>query len=685
MRNISTLFSIGLVFSCLETAMAQGSFDSNSVSNFTRSPIPNSFSPIDSVFSPDRSQVGPSYNLDGFGQRLHDYNLNRPTLPDTGPIGGPNSSPVLSPSFRSYVPNSVVTPDIGDMQPTMPDIEHTFPTIPDIQHNFPKTPDIKPHLPTIPDYATGVPVLPKLPSQNTGLNNRPNNDLLPGLEDRYQLGYSPRASQRRREQVINPPPPSLRASLPSYQTQKAIEQLQPASVPEEIFFENDLSIANGFVSVVPQEEQTKYSMLILFRPEATAEEIRGVIEEKDFDVIRSFPEIGIVQIHSSFENFPKPNSENPTKLERWKWISSIARELMNDTRIRSAAPDILLYDQGPDIVIPNSVFVSTKDKATEILDWGVRDIQADRVWELPGARDGVLFGVVDTGFSRHEDLTFFGYPKEIGVADHGTHVAGIACASHRNKVGVRGVLPKCFVRALVAEKEVENRGSTPLKRYMTSFTEVIDQLSKFVTKNDDVQTFNVSLGFNLQRNFGINPEAFENSDIRDDIAMLGAMVKPILEKAANEDKVIFSAAGNDSNGLAKPISAEFGSPFNSAAYDMRKNDGIANGVVVEAHDKMGRRGGFSNIGGHISCPGVDIVSTVAFDENRVRSEHAYGRLSGTSSATPYCAGGFQLFRLVRPSYSAVEAISCITQTETKSSSGTPMLRLLAALENCPLR
>ena len=75
---------------------------------------------------------------------------------------------------------------------------------------------------------------------------------------------------------------------------------------------------------------------------------------------------------------------------------------------------------------------------TEMTNWGIADIEADQLWDMPGARDGVLFGVMDVGFARHEDLTFLELPPDIDVDNHGNHVAAIACGRHDNGRGVRG-------------------------------------------------------------------------------------------------------------------------------------------------------------------------------------------------------------------------------------------------------
>jgi subtilisin family serine protease len=148
--------------------------------------------------------------------------------------------------------------------------------------------------------------------------------------------------------------------------------------------------------------------------------------------------------------------------------------------------------------------------------------------------------------------------------------------------------------------------------------------------------------------------------------------------------VIFSAAGNDSSGVPKPISAKYASPFNWAALNARER-GLRNGVIVEAHDSSNKRASFSNVGGHISCPGVDVLSAVAHASDGETSQSMYGKMSGTSMASPYCASAHLLFGLVRPGYSGTKIIDCLLASTQKTDTGTPIPKLTQALAKYPAR
>jgi subtilisin family serine protease len=295
---------------------------------------------------------------------------------------------------------------------------------------------------------------------------------------------------------------------------------------------------------------------------------------------------------------------------------------------------------------------------------------------------GVIFGIMDMGFGRHEDLVFLGLDKNMPVADHGTHVAGIACGSHVLSRGIQGVLPNCFVRAQYGDVFFQSAiGGAPTK-FITIFSQIMGSLDNFAREYDDVSTYNLSLGLNWGPNFGINPDDASAQYYRSIVESNGGMLVTLLKAVEKDGKIIFSSAGNDSTGQNPPINAMYASPFNWAVVTAR-GLGVDSGVIVEAHDKQGQRASFSNVGGNLSCPGVDIVSTIAFDSNHHPSTSAYGTMSGTSMASPYCAAGLALFRLVRLSYTGEQALGCILKSSAKSSSGTPMLRLQDALAACP--
>src|SRR5208282_4315800 len=203
--------------------------------------------------------------------------------------------------------------------------------------------------------------------------------------------------------------------------------------------------------------------------------------------------------------------------------------------------DVLLRTQAKitNFMVPTDV-VDGSGVSTKITDWGLKDIQADQLWSMDGAHDGVIFGVMDVGFGKHEDLVFLGLSDSAPVEDHGTHVSGIACGSHLNPRGVRGVLPSCFVRAQYGDVFFKSTQGGEVTNLMVLFSQILGSLSTFVDSYDDVSTFNISLGYNWVANFGINPDAPDSKSWRALVEMQGPLVVTLLQNAEKKGKIIFS-------------------------------------------------------------------------------------------------------------------------------------------------
>lgn len=500
--------------------------------------------------------------------------------------------------------------------------------------------------------------------------------------------------------ALQQPLANAQTTLPSAATTSAIEALSDLIDPEVTSIERDYRtlmvsepspgvIRRGGGERVDVQFVETSTMFLLFEPDASESQIRNYIEDNNVILVRTFPNIGAIQVRTDLAEYFVPAEidadANDTLL---RGLTEAIRDFQNDPIVRSAAPDLVLREQGRSttqrdgLLTPMDIVESDAASLSEVIDWGIADIEADQLWSLPGARDGVLFGVMDTGFARHEDIIFLELPPNTSAQDHGNHVAGIACGQHNNR-GIRGVLPNCFVRARTADVFFESTQGGRVDRFYVVFSQVLATLTEFVESQEDVHTFNVSLGYNWRPNFRINPDLpnVQSERVRLLVEAQGTILVPLLEAAADRGKTIFSAAGNDSFGLADPISARYSSPFNWAAITARER-GIRNGVVVEAHDENGRRAEFSNVGGHISCPGVRVMSALAFGPNGMPSNSAYGVMTGTSMASPYCAASQALLRLVTPERSGVEAIDCMLASTAVSSSGTPMLRLTEAKRAC---
>ncbi|MGM5482816.1 MAG: S8 family peptidase [Nanobdellota archaeon] len=217
--------------------------------------------------------------------------------------------------------------------------------------------------------------------------------------------------------------------------------------------------------------------------------------------------------------------------------------------------------------------------------WNLRNIHANSAWRITqGNGSSVL--VVDTGVDyNHMDLKHcfgdekgynFVSPGKLPMDDnrHGTHVAGTVAG--RNT----GVAPGC---RLYSAKVLDDDGSG-------STTDIIRAID-YGVKKKDVDIVTMSLG---SPNYS---HALEH----------------VCKSAYRNGLIVCAAAGNEGYGAEYPASCS--------------------GVIsVAAVDSNNEHANFSNIyeAVDISAPGVSIYSTLPGNH--------YGSFSGTSMATPHCAG-----------------------------------------------
>jgi subtilisin len=229
----------------------------------------------------------------------------------------------------------------------------------------------------------------------------------------------------------------------------------------------------------------------------------------------------------------------------------------------------------------------------DTLPWGVNLIDAERAWEVTRGA-GIKVAIIDTGIDHlHRDLApnFAGgvsfVPGETFTDGngHGTHVAGVIGA-RQNGSGVVGVAPNC---CLYSVKALDRQGSG-------QYSYIISAIVWCVRNGMDV--INLSLGGRE------HVQALENA----------------CDYAFRHNVLLVAAAGNS------------GPQQDSVTYPARYGSVMA----VSAVDQAGNLANFSSRGEHVdlAAPGVQILSTLP--GNR------YGRLNGTSMASPHVAGAAAL-------------------------------------------
>jgi subtilisin family serine protease len=486
--------------------------------------------------------------------------------------------------------------------------------------------------------------------------------------------------------------PSGSVSLPSASQKEFLEQLRrpertaPAAIerapvrampPDSIHVE-----ALRRRGQVDQPLHARDQAYVLLDPALTPDEVRATIAQYKLRVLDASPQIGGLLVDVSEVPVTGPRAPDPGA--GFLAVSPAIEELRKDPKFLAVTPNSVVtpHQIAPSLVhkVPASPPPSTARALAplEVTDWGMNDAKIAAVW---GQLSGQTFeeGVIDVGFAAHEDIAArAALVQNMPSNNHGNHVAGIICARHNNK-GLKGVLPNCT--AAISTGSFVLDLSDPIENVNTQFygmfAELVATVLEFVDKNAGVKNINLSLGYNWMPNFNINPVDPQQTAARDLVRQQGVIFLRILAFARQRDIAIISAAGNDSGSLATPTLAKWSSPFNWAALTMRELDGWSNGIVVEAHDRNSRRAGFSNVGGNISAPGVDIYSAVAGGGD------AYGTMSGTSMASPHVAGAIAALRRLRPNRSLREAIDCLLSSPSKTNVGTPKLDLTHALATCP--
>jgi hypothetical protein len=469
-------------------------------------------------------------------------------------------------------------------------------------------------------------------------------------------------------------------------------------------------------------------LTILLNPNLGPEEADQALEDYDLERIteertEALRLIGAVVVDASealeaMNGEPSLTLEDPVELAETP-VVRLARRLQSDPRFVAVAPDSpLTSHQMRDALEPQEVELAPADDAVEMgagsdedmptteetaaadeaetgadldlasdpalgesEDWGLGDIGVVNFWsDLEGP---FLVGVIDVGFDSHEDLDFEpALPGQLSKHDHGNHVLGIMCAGH-NGIGVKGVLPDCSGRVssgafLLSAFSPRESQRDQVSGFSVLFSELVATSLDFIVAQPDVKTINLSLGFNWMPNFGIDPRAPAAEPFRNMIRVQGRFFASVLAFAKQRDVALVAAAGNDSRNLATPLPAMWASPFNFGSFLIENVDGWSNGLVVEAHTKDHTRAPFSNSDGHISCPGVDVLSTLA------RGPSSYGSMSGTSMASPYCAAALEALRNLRPDLSLQASIDCLRSSPDLIENRVPRLNLAHAINECEI-
>jgi subtilisin family serine protease len=280
-------------------------------------------------------------------------------------------------------------------------------------------------------------------------------------------------------------------------------------------------------------------------------------------------------------------------------------------RTATAVPNDPLYPQQwalPTIDAPAAWDDTTGSPqvTVAVVDTGIDATDTDlapNIWTNPGESGGgrETNGVDDDGDGFVDDV--HGWDFVSGDArpqdgnGHGTHVAGTIAARGNNGVGVAGV---SWTTSLMPLRVLDNAGRGFVSNTLSAYA---------LAARDGARVVNASLG-------GPTFSQAEHDTI-----------------AAAANTLFVVAAGNAAQN--DDVVGQYPCDYN-----------LANVVCVAATDQDDTLAGFSNFGAtnvDLAAPGVNILSTLP--------GNAYGRLSGTSMATPHVAGAAALILARNPGLS----------------------------------
>lgn len=415
------------------------------------------------------------------------------------------------------------------------------------------------------------------------------------------------------------------------------------------------------------------SYVIQLTPDADADGVDALLAKYGFTVTKTIAPLGVITVQLDASGVrreaaraaPEPDVQDPkTKLQNIlepPLIKELREEKIVDAAFVNSVMEArhLPGPAGASINVDNEVF-SWRWSAGEGEDgnWGLKQIRVPPVWTVlrrhrasnPDVKRPKI-GIIDGGFAADPAVPFASMQNVRPLATHtagcgthhGMHVAGIIGAKQVDgNPGVDGIVPDARIDAIAIDDAiVGDSGVVGVDQgwqvHALLFDDVLARTLDYVYADmlepDNLRVINISLGYNFVASDllgDVHPQDVPGLGLH--VMHQANLIRLMASRV--QDRVLFVvAAGNDSDADQDPIEAKWASPFAWAATQpSAAGDSPSNILVVEAVDRDGFRADFSNIGGHVSAPGVDIMSTL--DVNRM----PFGVCSGTSQAAPYVAG-----------------------------------------------
>lgn len=405
-------------------------------------------------------------------------------------------------------------------------------------------------------------------------------------------------------------------------------------------------------------------VVIQLKPNTSESEIDRLIYKYNLDVVDVVPSLGALYVEIAEDDLPSAQSIAPDSRSGVRTLlePSVVILLRQEPSVNAA---FVQSTVGPQTVPPATDVEVQQDtgilkwnwliETSDDGNWGLKAIHMPQVWTIlaherqaRGSASPASIAVLDSGFGKHPQIVYQNVkgslPAELIPADcarsHGTHVAGIISARRTDGSGIDGIAPQARLDAIPISRnlllEGTMEGAERPQLHLSYFADVIRDLGEYFDEfplgADERRVVNVSLAYNwawVRRISTVDPTT--DQSVRNQVQQHANFIQYLVDRVS--DQVLFvAAAGNDSEGAAQPLAAELASPFAFAAlHESAYFTPSRNIIVVEAHDRTRRRAGFSNTGGHVSAPGVKVLSTLASNSK------PYGVCSGTSQAAPHTA------------------------------------------------
>ena len=464
------------------------------------------------------------------------------------------------------------------------------------------------------------------------------------------------------------------------------------------------------------------SYVIQLKPDASEVDIGKLLEKYNLNVTKVIGELGVITVESNDDNGGRrgidgpsagPESEAPSTPEEAKQQLNqmleppLIKDLRKEGIVDAAIVNSTIGTKG--LPRPSGAALQGGGKTYEWSwgpsqtadgNWGLKAIRMPAVWGMVDryrkAHPDVLrpkVGVIDLGFTSNPNVKFqsvYGTPAVTVLrpdcsTHHGMHVAGIIGAKQGDTPGIDGMVPDARIDAIgisnQAGSEAGSLGVDQLWELQTLvFDEVLSKTMDYLVDNlehpDNLRVINISLGYNFLAKRLVGSDSLDGiSGLKLHIHHQASILRTMAQRV--EGKVLFVvAAGNDSEGRSSPLEARWSSPFAWAGTYEGGNDKPAKNIlVVEAIGRDGQRADFSNIGGHLSAPGVDIMSTLAGS-----GPASFGVCSGTSQAAPHVAALAALMFELDPTKKPADIVAALKASATPPPPGSAAAPAIDALE-----